>query len=241
MEGSSDSTQRKYAAITLGKLGDPRAFQPLVKALGDSDLRGAAAEALGKLRDPRAVEPLIRALADLVPTAAEALGELADARAVEPLIEALEHPPVFRQAIKALRKFGKLNNVRAVDRLINALHGYFGTDDAIKALRDVGKLDDPRAVEALVRALRKGCWSERRAAAEALVSLARTTPQVIISQWGEVSRLVKEPHIDTPQSAGRYIEGFGYCGGGASTGRDTGIGLDFPEPPASGTNAKPDF
>ena len=51
---------RVQAALVLGKLGDPRAVQPLIKALGDSNktVRGIAASALGQLGDAAAVEPL---------------------------------------------------------------------------------------------------------------------------------------------------------------------------------------
>lgn len=51
---------RVQAALVLGKLGDPRAVQPLIKALGDQNktVRGIAASALGQLGDALAVEPL---------------------------------------------------------------------------------------------------------------------------------------------------------------------------------------
>ncbi len=51
---------RVQAALVLGKLGDPRAVQPLIKALADSNrtVRGIAASALGQLGDAAAVDPL---------------------------------------------------------------------------------------------------------------------------------------------------------------------------------------
>ena len=51
---------RVQAALVLGKLGDPRAVPPLIKALGDQNktVRGIAASALGQLGDASAVEPL---------------------------------------------------------------------------------------------------------------------------------------------------------------------------------------
>jgi len=51
---------RVQAALVLGKLGDPRAVQPLIKALGDSNktVRGIAASALGQLGDTAAADPL---------------------------------------------------------------------------------------------------------------------------------------------------------------------------------------
>jgi hypothetical protein len=51
---------RVQAALVLGKLGDPRAVQPLIKALADQNktVRGIAASALGQLGDTAAVDPL---------------------------------------------------------------------------------------------------------------------------------------------------------------------------------------
>jgi hypothetical protein len=51
---------RVQAALVLGKLGDTRAVQPLIKALGDQNktVRGIAASALGQLGDSSAVDPL---------------------------------------------------------------------------------------------------------------------------------------------------------------------------------------
>ena len=51
---------RVQAALVLGKLGDGRAVQPLIKALADQNktVRGIAASALGQLGDSSAVDPL---------------------------------------------------------------------------------------------------------------------------------------------------------------------------------------
>ncbi len=48
------------SAPSLGKIGDKRAVDPLIKALRDSneDVREDAAEALGEIGDPRAVNIL---------------------------------------------------------------------------------------------------------------------------------------------------------------------------------------
>jgi hypothetical protein len=56
----------KKAAQALGEIGDDRAVEPLIGALGDQrqDVRKTAAEALGKIGDVRAIEPLSRATGD---------------------------------------------------------------------------------------------------------------------------------------------------------------------------------
>ena len=94
-DSNIDKISRNFAAEALGKLGDQRAVDPLIKALQDSErwVHRSAAEALGKLGDTRAVEPLIEALRDsekqVSQAAAKALGMLGDRRAVGPLIKIL--------------------------------------------------------------------------------------------------------------------------------------------------------
>ncbi len=78
----------------------------------DLIVRGRAALMLGNLKDPRAVEPLIRALdAPGYQTplhAAEALGKLGDPRAIRPLLMvAMQGRDKTRDAaLEALRKLG---------------------------------------------------------------------------------------------------------------------------------------
>jgi len=57
---------RKDAVEALGNIGDARAVEPLIKALGDrnKEICLHAAWALGEIGDVRAVEPLIKALSD---------------------------------------------------------------------------------------------------------------------------------------------------------------------------------
>jgi ankyrin repeat protein len=92
--------------IALGKIGDPRAIDPLITALEDKTsrmneyVRMYAAEALGKIRDNRAVEPLAKALLDednntsassgwppIKFFIAEALAKLGDKGGLEILVE----------------------------------------------------------------------------------------------------------------------------------------------------------
>lgn len=82
-----DEDVRVNVAIALGKIGNPRAVEPLIIALKDEDVRFSSALALGDIKDPRAVEPLIVALNKkeeevLRRSAAEALGNIKDLSAV---------------------------------------------------------------------------------------------------------------------------------------------------------------
>jgi len=106
-----DYVVRSAAAEALGNIGDPRAAEPLIAALGNERLSYAAVSALGKLRDRRAVEPLLRALKSKAPDfdkrlAARALGHIPDPAAVKPLVEGLagadrEFQSVAAEAIDA--------------------------------------------------------------------------------------------------------------------------------------------
>jgi len=59
-----DLIVRGRAALMLGKIGDARAVEPLIRALDAPGYQTPlyAAQSLGKLGDPRAIEPLIRAM-----------------------------------------------------------------------------------------------------------------------------------------------------------------------------------
>jgi HEAT repeat protein len=86
---------RRDAARALGELGDRRAVEPLIAALGDSDfqVRMYSAESLGKIGDPRAVQSLTRSLLDgssiVRAVAAETLGKFGDAGAAASLVATL--------------------------------------------------------------------------------------------------------------------------------------------------------
>jgi HEAT repeat protein len=142
-----DEGVRQAAAEVLGKIGDPRAVEPLIAALKDAEwrVRAAAAYALGKIKDPRAVEPLIAALKnESRAAAAYALGEIKDPRAVEPLIAALKDKDVRASAAEAL---GKIGDPRAVEPLIDALQDkeWFVRRTAAEALISIyrrGGLED---------------------------------------------------------------------------------------------------
>ncbi len=102
-----DRKEWEFAATVLGKSGNPRAVEPLMRALEDPG---------GNLGDPRAVEPLIIAALDIHlyftnEAAAEGLGKLGDPHAIQPLIEIVKNrdlternPSLRQQTAVALMK-----------------------------------------------------------------------------------------------------------------------------------------
>ena len=89
-----DENVRTSAAWALGEIGDSRAVNPLIAALGDKRReREVAAKALGEIGDSRATDALIETLEDdnweVRGTTAKALGKLGDTRAVPHLINML--------------------------------------------------------------------------------------------------------------------------------------------------------
>ena len=87
----------KKVKVDVKRMEAEKDVDGLLKALGDGgpSVRRDA-YALGKMGDERAVEPLIKALSNddwnICQIAAAALGPIGDARAVEPLIKALSRP-----------------------------------------------------------------------------------------------------------------------------------------------------
>ena len=148
----------EYAGEALGKIGDLRAVEPLIKLLADSELgnyRHLVAEWLGDLGDPRAVEPLANALSAWYPPtrrdAAESLGKIGDPRAFEPLLETLadSESEVRREAASSL---GDLGDPRAVEPLVETL-GDSESEVRRQAASSLGDLGDRRAVEPLIKTL----------------------------------------------------------------------------------------
>jgi HEAT repeat protein len=96
-----DASVRAAATEALGKLRDPRTFQPLIRCLRDpsAEVRARACIALRTLGDTRAVPSLIDALRDdnewVGKHAADALGELGDERAIPALAKANENRDRF--------------------------------------------------------------------------------------------------------------------------------------------------
>lgn len=118
-----ESSKRHMAVVTLGKIGDARAVNPLIRALNDSNLQDWVAKALIQIGG-QAVEPLTETLKDDNPKirekAVEILGKISDKRATMPLIQCLsdESPKVRKKVAKAL---GMIGDAKAIEPLTVAM------------------------------------------------------------------------------------------------------------------------
>ncbi|HNS51657.1 MAG TPA: HEAT repeat domain-containing protein [Anaerolineae bacterium] len=172
------------AAQILGRIGDIRAVEPLVGALGYSDERvhHAAAQALGQIGNP-ALERLValldtyrretsRHMSDWAENALVQIG----APAVEPLIAVLKHGSSSAQRDNAARALGRIRDARAVEPLIAALRG-----DSAGAAWALGEIGDARAVEPLVALLAAGDWRLRCVTVSALGRLGGAAVEPLIA------------------------------------------------------------
>lgn len=119
--GDREGTVRKFAALILGRIGDPRAIEELGMALYDlhHDVSMAAADALAKF-GPAAVNVLGEALRHPEATVREhaviALGSIKDPRVAPLLIDVL-HDPVREVQRQAIQSLGQLQDTVAESAL----------------------------------------------------------------------------------------------------------------------------
>lgn len=153
------SALQEQVARVLGKLGDTRAVEPLIRIAGDQErdprLREEAVRVLGKLGDDTAEKTLIDALKDrkgntpgIRAEAARSLGMLRSRAALTFLVDAMREPDdaLRNYAIDAL---GEVGDPRAVEPLIDELNGFRrgGRAGVIQAL---GKLQGGEAIPHLL-------------------------------------------------------------------------------------------
>ena len=140
------------AVMVLGKLGDPKAVDPLIKKLSHKDkyMATAAAYALGKIGKPAALA-LIKATKDKNPRvrkyAAHALGQIGgDQYTILAELTRDQDPAVRLRAFRALRT---LKDERSATDAVIALKDRHKAVkiEAIKLLAD---LKDTRAVESII-------------------------------------------------------------------------------------------
>lgn len=118
-----DSDEQDKIADVLGRIGDTRAVEPLIKSFSapNSRLWESSARALGLIGDVSVLDQLIRMLkTDKRHGAILALGEMGNALAVEPLLELLadQNSGIRWRVADAL---GKIGDAGAIEPLITLL------------------------------------------------------------------------------------------------------------------------
>jgi HEAT repeat protein len=165
----STLTPKYQSTEALKRIGAP-AIPHIIKAMKDRSWKtGWGAIALGKIGDRRAIEPLIRALKDenreIRLRAPNVLQNFQDTRAIPPLIRLLEDEDhqVQGQAALALQKMGPpaLNPVKAFSMVSTGR----GKGLAIWVLGAVG---DTSVVGLLLEALEDSYWEVRKYAISSL-------------------------------------------------------------------------
>jgi HEAT repeat protein len=198
---------REYAAEALGEIGDGRAIEPLIAALGDGEPSvGLEAEkALGKIGAP-AVEPLIAVLQNKAEErikrcrTACALGHTRDNRAVDLLISLLadkeEEQTVRWNAAIAL---GEIKDRRAVEPLLESLN-----DETFRVKNNIlialGEIGDIRAIEPLTSLLHKKIENYERK--EVVVALGKIRDPRVVEP---LSAALKDKDCDVRRLAAKAL------------------------------------
>jgi len=158
---------RRYLALALGQVPDPRSFEPLVAALPDPDAqtRIYAVWALGAIGDRRAVPPLVGLLADADPgvrkMACFSLGALRDP-ASGPALQGLLADPVADvqwNAALALSQQGDLAALPVLRRMlqrdyldrVEGMQPDQKEEAMVNAIRGLVLLRDAESTEPLTR------------------------------------------------------------------------------------------
>ena len=172
--GDSDGEVRTGVVHAMGIAKDQRFVEPLIAALADGDdaVRLMAAEALGKLGDKRAIEPLVSMLADPAPGGPE--GPKAVSREVVVALDALGWQPTeslagarfcfFKRDWSGCARVGE----HGIDLLLQRLNE---RNDAVAIASALSQIGDGRTIEPLIGMLYDLRIENRKAAAEALVSM----------------------------------------------------------------------
>lgn len=163
------------AVVELGRIGNDKAVEILIEALGRKDqVARSAARELGRLGKARAAQPLADLLEhpDVCQSAAEALQHMG-ASAVDPVVRVLRSESSEARRLAAAT-LGELEDKRAVEPLVEVLS--HDGDYAVRtaAATALGQIKDQRAVWVLVGTLKLSGETdpERRQALENLQKAA---------------------------------------------------------------------
>jgi HEAT repeat protein len=214
-------TVRSRAALALGKIGDPKAIQPLVSLLKDpeDEVRIAACLALGLFSDPSTFDEITTVLLDDVKievrqAAARALGNTQHPAALPYLMEALhdsfwwyEREYAVGDLLLAIENMG----TAAVEPLIKSLQDKEGTVRKFAAIL-LGKLGDPRAIEPLTMSLYDMHHEVGKASAESLAKFGASSFDVLTEalshpeMWIRIHAIIGLSHIRDARVASVFVQ-----------------------------------
>lgn len=168
--GSPAQRVKVLAAEALGKVGDGRAVDPLIRAMrtGDPALQKAAGTALGSMKSPAVMRrfqmDLVSKDGDACKQAISDLGCIGTDEAVKLLGQAAGHADVqvAREAVAALSKTGKPT---AIPYLSKAVSNPFLRGEALEG---IFAIDHPDTTPVLIGLLSSKSFVERQKAAQAL-------------------------------------------------------------------------
>jgi HEAT repeat protein len=225
---------RIESASALGSIGDRRASDPLMRALGDREefVAGAAARSLGIMKETRAYEDLSRMLSlepgrgrALVCDISFALGKLQDYRATEALINIMDCN-IQSYALAATRALGDLGGIKALNALVRLLKTptqelavKFGPSSTGVALVSLNQAMSPaEKVTASWIAITREADVLRAEAATSLGKLGN--PQAA----GPLKEAVNDPNPVVQQAVAAALEQLGYADVSGSKGLSEKLG-----------------
>lgn len=163
---------RQAAALSLGRIGDPRAVESLIRCAEDEsetlELRSYAVGSLGDIGDARGFDAVYGALREetLYEDALSALGGLADRRALHALIRAVtsRDSAVRYSAVGALSRYRDPATLPYLHRVANERDPWL----VRQALRGLGELGTQQALETVLARVTHADPEVRRQASAAL-------------------------------------------------------------------------
>ena len=170
---TEDSDVREVALRALARIADPRAVEPLIKALENAEiwLAPRIADILAR-HGEAVVAPLIAVLNEgnhrpARAWAANVLGEVRAQRAFPSVVRLLDDPEDEVRA-KAATALGRIGDRRAVGYLMDHLLSDPAPFVRARISAALGQLGGPEVIERLVRALGDPAWWVRMRTVEAL-------------------------------------------------------------------------
>ena len=156
---------------------DLRAVDALIQALNQYGYNNKIVEALGKLGDPRAVQPIIRNLTyspEDMPSAAYALVKLGD-KGIEAIFKIINEGGYPFEVEPAAEVLSEIKDIKYLDTIIeflsyenNRVPNYVIEKVRRCAIDALGNFDDPRVFEILMEAIKDGDLIIKWIAVEAL-------------------------------------------------------------------------